>query len=162
MQNQLFSFLFLISFAFSISAQTQEAQKIDEFESVKCDEYLNRMDNAILNVTNTPNSKIYIFVYEGRVVSKTKYDSKGEFIGYDYVYPPFGLAKAKIRSMKEYLKMRKIPQENYIFVEAGFLENFKVEFWNVPKGASPPIPSPTLKKMKYRKGKPTGFCTGCC
>ena len=55
-----------------------------------------------------------------------------------------------------------MPQEKFVFVESGFLEDFKVELWNVPDGATPPKPTPTLKRMKYRKGKPVGFCLGGC
>ena len=160
MKKQLFIFLLLLAFSIIVFAQTQEAQKIDDFGTVACEEYLNKMNNNVFIVTNDPNSKIYIFVYEGKV-TKAKYDFKGKFLDYEYVYPPFGLAKAKIRSMKQYLKMRKISQASYVFVEAGFLENFKVEFWLVPSGATLPKPSPTLKKMRFRKGKPYGFCLDC-
>ena len=48
MKKQLFSLLLLISLSVIISAQTQEVQKIDEFGEVKCDEYLNKMDNTII------------------------------------------------------------------------------------------------------------------
>jgi hypothetical protein len=54
-----------------------------------------------------------------------------------------------------------VPQ-NFEFVVAGFRENFTVEFWIVPNGVTPPEPSPTLTKMKYRKGIPAKFCLGCC
>lgn len=161
MKKQLFSFLLLISFSIIVSAQTLEAQKIDEFGNVNCEGYLARMDNALLTAMNDPTSKIYVFVYEGNL-TKSKYDSNGKAIGFESSLPQMGLAKARISSMKKYLKMKKIPQEKFVFVEAGFLENFKVELWNMPDGATPPKPTPTLKKMKYRKGKPVGFCLGCC
>ena len=161
MKKQLFSLLLLISFSIVISAQTPAAQKIDEFGNVNCEGYLARMDNTFVSALNDPSSKIYVFVYEG-YLTKPKYDSNGKSIGYESALPQMGLAKARIRSMKQYLKLKNMPQEKFVFVEAGFLEDFKVELWNVPDGATPPKPTPTLKRMKYRKGKPVGFCLGCC
>ncbi|HQU84444.1 MAG TPA: hypothetical protein PKY59_15005, partial [Pyrinomonadaceae bacterium] len=74
-----------------------------------------------------------------------------------------GSAKAKIESMKKYISnVKKLSLENFSFIEAGFRENSTIVFWNVPKGAEPPKPTPTLKKMKYRKGKAKGFCLYCC
>ena len=161
MKKQFFSLLLLISSSIIVSAQTQEAQKIDEFGNINCEGYLARMDNTFLSALNDSSSKIYVFVYEGNL-TKPKYDSNGKAIGSESALPQMGLAKARISSMKQYLKMKKMPQEKFVFVEAGFLDNVKVELWNVPDGATPPKPTPTLKKMKYRKGKPVGFCLGCC
>lgn len=161
MKKQLFSLLLLLSLSIIVSAQTPEAQKIDEFANVNCEGYLARMDNIFISALSDPSSKIYVFVYEGKL-TKPKYDSTGKSIGYESALPQMGLAKARIRSMKQYLKMKNMPPEKFVFIEAGFLENFKVELWNVPDGATPPKPTPTLKKMKYRKGKPVGFCLGCC
>ena len=76
-------------------------------------------------------------------------------------FPTSGLAKAKTHSIKKLLAIRKIPAEKSVFIEAGVQENFTIEFWLVPAGAVPPKPTPTLAKMKYRKGKSYGFCLGC-
>ncbi len=51
------------------------------------------------------------------------------------------------------------PSEKIVFIEAGFREKLTIEFWLVPLGAEPPKPNPTLKKMKYQKGKPLDLCS---
>lgn len=64
--------------------------------------------------------------------------------------------------MKKYLANRGFPAERFVFVEAGLRENFTIEIWLVPGGAAPPTLAPTLTEMRFRKGKPRGFCTWCC
>lgn len=126
----------------------QEAQKIDDFENLICDDYLTRMHRVIDEIDDVSNSKIYFLVYEGK-----------EF-GF---YPRQGLAKAKIESIKELItKVRQMTLDKFIFVNAGFRENAKTEIWLVPTGATPPKPTPTVKKMKYRKGRAKGYCVVCC
>jgi hypothetical protein len=105
---------------------------------------------------NEQSSKIYVFVYEGKA---PKYKRNGE-LEKNSALPQRSLAKTKINSMKELLSYW-ASLENFVFVEAGFRENFKVEFWTVPNGVIPPKPAPTLTKMKYRRGTPEGFCTAC-
>lgn len=144
----------------SISGLSQEARKIDEFGSVQCEDYLARMDNVIVELGNNPSSRIYVFVYEGKT-QRYKYRN-GEDFTIESVLPQYALAKAKINSMKKLLSVRKVPIENFVLVSGGFRENFTVEFWLVPAGAKQPEPTPTLTKMRYRKGKPYGFCLGCC
>lgn len=152
----LLNFLLLISLFISVSAQTKEAMKLQEFNKVNCDEYLNRMDIAIAEAQNNPTSTIYVFVYEG--VEK-RYNSRKKKT--EAIPPIYGTAKAKIDSMKKWIsEVRGFSIENFIFLEAGFRESPTVEFWLVPVGAKPPKPSPTLEKIKYRKGKAKGFCLG--
>ena len=114
----------------------------------------------IIEQANNPDSKIYVFVYEGKVSQPIYKESK--LVGYKSLLPQYGLAKARIESMKKYLARKKVPVENYVFVNDGFREDFGVEIWMVPSDAKQPKPTPTLEKIKYRKGKPTGFCLGCC
>jgi hypothetical protein len=158
-QKFLLAIIFCL-FALSVFGQTREAQKLDEFGSIPCDEYLARADTMIAAQANNPGAMIHVFIYEGK--SKTPIYKKGELVSYKSSLPPFGLAKAKIDSMKKYLKRRKIPVENYVFANGGFREDFWVEIWVVPPGAEAPKPTSTVKKMKYRKGKASGFCTWCC
>ena len=147
--------LYLLVFVSTVFAQ--EAQKIEQFEIVSCEEYLSRMDNVFLAVSANLTSKICVFVYEGKELA---YSGKnGEF---KIFLPRFGQAKAKINSMIKRLSFIKRSANNLVFIEGGFRENLSVEFWLVPLGVEPPKPTPTLKKMKYRKGKPFGFCVGCC
>jgi hypothetical protein len=142
---------------FSLSAFSQEAQKIDEFENTPCDEYLGRIDVTIIQARDNSSSTVYVLIYEGKELKYNPRKNKTEL-----VFPNYGQAKAKIRSIKKYLASRKFPVKRYSFVQAGFRENLTVEIWLVPQGAMPPKPTPTLTKMKYRKGKPMGFCIDCC
>lgn len=146
--------LTLFFMCYCVSAFPQEATKIEEFEDVDCEMYLRSIEQVVAGLKNDPSSMMHVFVYEGRV-----------FRGYDdprLVAPNVGLAKAKIRSMRRWLRMRKFPLDRFLFINAGFREKFTVEFWLVPNGSLPPKPSPTLTKMRYRKGKAQGFCFGCC
>ncbi len=152
--------IFLASFfciLFCVSAYSQEAKKIDEFENINCEDYLSRMDSAINEAHNNPSSTIYVLIYEGKELKYNSRKNKTEL-----VFPNFGSAKAKIRSIKKYLLLRNFPAERFMFVKAGFRKNSTVEIWLVSAGAMPPKSAPTLMKMKYRKGKATGFCTWCC
>ena len=150
----------LVAFASSAFAQAEEMQKIDGYEDVQCEEYLAHMDLAFNVANNNPASKVYFFVYEGKTKKyKYKKDGSYELIS---VLPQYGLAKTKIRSMKKLIALRKISADRFVFIESGLRENFTVEVWHVPVGATAPKPTPTLTKIRYRKGRPIGFCLGCC
>lgn len=151
MKNLILIFLLLLPFAFSVSAQTDEARKVDEFESVNCDDYLARMDNFQIELSNNPTAKGYILIYEGKIPRQTN----TRFI---FVSPHSGEAKAYEKTMIRRMTFRKYDRQKIVFVEAGFREKLTVEFWVVPSNAEPPKPIPTLKKMKYQKGKPKDFC----
>ena len=151
------SISFLFCLMFGIAAFSQEPSKIDEFETLSCDDYLGRMDYTISEARKNPSSTIYVLIYEGK---ELKYNESKKKV--EQVFPNFGSAKAKIRSIKKWLLHREAPIERFSFVRAGFRENSTVEIWNVPDGALPPVPTPTLTKIKYRKGKAKGFCIDCC
>lgn len=143
----------LFCFLCGVSAFAQEAAQIfDSFEDVPCDDYLGRMDNGLITARANPSSRLYILIYEGKV----RYNRNESRL------PVFGSVEAKIRSIKKYLSIKKFPVRDVTFVKAGFREYASLEFWLAPPGAAPPKPTPTLTKMKYRKGKPAGFCTDCC
>lgn len=141
----------LFCILFCVSAFSQEAQKIDEFDSFNCEEYLARMDNFQNVLNNNPSAKGYILIYEGKLA---KYD-RGKIY---YVFPHFGEAKSYKRTMIRRMAFRKFDKARIVFVEAGFREKLTVEFWLVPPGSEQPQPTPTLTKMRYRKGKPQDFC----
>lgn len=131
----------------------QEAQKMDETGNLGCDDFISRIDNLIIGLNENPNSKGYIFVYEGNWM---KYNNEGQKT---YVLPHFGEAKKYISSMKIRFRFWKFPLvDRIVLVNAGFRKNFTLEFWIVPNGAIPPKATPTLTKMSYRKGKPKYFC----
>jgi len=155
MKTIFLTFLFCILFCFS--AFSQEAEQIDSFgDGITCEDYLARMDAVINQAHNNLSSNIFVLIYEGK---QLKYNRKNKT---ELIFPHYGLANAKIRSVKEYLSLRNAPAERFVFVKAGFREEFMVEIWLVPAGAIPPKSTPTLTKMRYRKGKAVGFCIGCC
>ena len=141
-------------------SQTSKAVKFDEFSSINCEEYLAKMDLAIIQARSNPTSKIIVHIYEGNVI-RYKYEKDGTHKTIS-VLPEYGLANAKIHSMKKYLSLRKVSLDQFHFVNAGFRKDFTVEMWLVPVEALEPELAPTLTKIKFRKGKPTGFCLGCC
>ena len=147
-----------LNLLFCVSSFAQEAEKIDEFPYINCEEYLARMDAALNKAHDNPSATIFVIIYEGKEQVYNYRKNKIEFF-----LPKIGAAKAKIRSMKAYIgNFRNFPLERFEFVEARFRENSTIEMWLVPNGAKPPKPTPTLTKMKYRKGKASGFCLGCC
>jgi hypothetical protein len=150
----------VILFTLPLFSQAKSPVSIDEFGSVSCEDYLSRMDSAIIQAANNPDAQIYVLVYEGKVSRYVK-DRRGKW-RIRVSNPEVGLAKAKIRSMRKYLDVRGYGERNFVFVSGGYRENFTVEMWLVPEGAEQPIPKPALTRMKYRKGKPDGFCLGCC
>lgn len=160
MKKLLFVLLISLFVEFSVFCQSPEARLFDEYgNSINCESYLSRADAMKIEQTNNPNSRIYIIVYEGK---ERKWDYSKENASFKTVLPQSGQAAATIRTMEQRLRLNKAPLQNYIFVNGGFREEFGVEIWLVPPGAALPKPTPTLKKMKYRKGKPKGFCLDCC
>lgn len=132
---------------------------LDEFGDVQCEDYLARMDSAIIEAQNNPSNKVFVIVYEGKLTQR-RYDRKGKSTTY-FVNPPVGTAKARIRSMKRYLELRGDPK-NFVFIEGGSRGEFLVRLYLIPSGVKLPEPFPTQKKIKFGKGKPKGFCPGCC
>lgn len=157
MKKQIISFLILLSFVFSISAQTNEAQKVDEFGDMDCEDVLAKLGNLAVERSSEPNLTAFIIVYEGKFINS--YLNKKGQIFKKYELPMFGEAIARTQSMQLRLARWNYPMNKFYFIDGGFRENFTVEFWIVPKGVTPPKPTPTLEEMKYRKGKTGDFCT---
>ncbi|HEY0050340.1 MAG TPA: hypothetical protein VGB68_13680 [Pyrinomonadaceae bacterium] len=147
----------LFCFLCVVPAFSQEAQIFDSFAALNCDDYLGRMDNVFVAARANPSTGFYVLIYEG---DELAYNARKNEI--ELMLPAYGSADAKIRSIKKYMSIRKLPVNRFTFVKAGFRENAAVEIWTVPSGAPTPKPTPTITKMKYRKGKPVGFCTDCC
>jgi hypothetical protein len=132
--------------------------KFYEFGNVNCEEYLATKDAFLSTLFRTPNTKAYVMVYEGKLPTEYEYDKNGKSVPTKYLLPSRGEAKSRIRTMKRHLAFRRYPADKIVFVEAGFREDYTVEFWLVPDDSEPLKPTPTLKQMKYRKGKPVDFC----
>ncbi len=156
--------MILLSFAFSVSAQEKEARQIDAFGSLTCDDLISRLDILANEVNNLPKSKGYIIVYdlnssEGKYI-KYKFNSQGS-LGptNETILPMFAQsAYATDYMRKQMLYFRRYPKENFLFISGGYRELYTVELWLVPHGTMLK-PTPTLTKMKYQKGKASGFCT---
>lgn len=135
--------LSLFSFAFG-----QEARKIDEFGDLSCCDLTSRIGNIFEEVRNLENSKGYIIIYNGKLTYATQKP----------LYPRLNQGKAEIENIKTRIKFYNFEENRIVFIDGGFREKFTVELWLVPNGVTPPKPTPTLKKMKYRKGKAEPSC----
>jgi hypothetical protein len=140
-----------------VYAFSQEAKMIDEFGRITCESYLLRMDQAIQTARENPEAKVYIVIYEGKVIVSTGRRKKPTIL-----YPIVGSVRAKIRSIRKLISTRDVPIDKFVFIDGGFRAEPIVEIWLAPTGEGPPKPTPTVKKLRFRKGKASGFCTGCC
>lgn len=149
--------LFLISFVFltvaSAFAQSATAEKIDDFGELQCEDLRGRLDNFLVQLRNQPMAKGVVIVYEGKY-SRPIYVRQTSQPNYKDYLPTVGEARYRMRVMTDHFKFRKFPADRISMIDGGFRENFTVEFWIVPAGAELPKATPTLDKIKYRKGKP--------
>jgi hypothetical protein len=150
-------FLVLLFLLPAFAAFSQEARKIDEFENIPCDEYLGTIDNALETASKEPKSTLYFLFYEGKVLDYNRRTKETEFM-----FPVIGEIDAKIRATRGLVIRRKFPAGHFRFMKAGIREKATVEIWLVPAGAKEPTATPTLTKMKHRKGKAQVFCANCC
>lgn len=141
---------------FCVSAFSQEAKKIDEFGDIHCDDLKARIDYLLTEIETNKNSKGYVFVYEGKVYSPIYNENRKR------VLPRVGEANTRIELLKKYFKFRQYSLKNLVFVNGGFRENLIIEFWIVPQNAEIPKASPTLEKLKHRKGKAPKLIMGDC
>jgi hypothetical protein len=149
--------LLIIIFLLPANAYSQEAFKLDEFGNLPCDDYLGRMDSIFAESERNPTAKLYILLYEGKVPTYNERTKRTEL-----KRPIVGLAEARIRSIKRYADYRGFPKERLAFMKAGFRDESAFEAWIVPPGVTPPTPSKTVPKMRYRPGKAVGYCIDCC
>jgi hypothetical protein len=175
MKKQFLIFLFLLSLAASVSAQTKEARKIDEFGFKQCGEFNARVDVILQTYINDSDSKIYVIYYEEKSHNVLKKTKTGEKIAQEN--PRRGNALNRAKEIVLYAEARKndylkyikesgnnstiSPKiksavENIVLIDGGYREEFIQEIWIVPNGAKAPIPTPTLqeKDIKFAKGKP--------
>lgn len=152
MKKQILIFLFLLSFAFDVAAQLEEPRKVDEFESIQCEDLRTRLDSFLVEIQNNPQSKGFVIVYEGKYSSYI-YNRSG-ISKRKYHLPTFGEANYRTQVFLKHFQFRQFQSDKYLFIDGGFRENHSVELWIVPDTAKPPKPTPTLSNIKYRKGKP--------
>lgn len=150
------------SFAF---AQIEKTGKFDEFGRIPCGDFLARMHGLFVELTNSPDTKLYIVYYGARyrrklIWSRTAKDHAA--IKLEYAHRDDGLSWAK--SIPLYLtsetgfpsEMRNSLKNRFVLVNGGFRENTELELWIVSKGDAEPKPTPTTseKNIKFRKDKP--------
>ncbi len=168
MKKHFLSLFISLLFIVSVSAQTNEARKIDEFGRIPCDEFMARMDSVFITLKDSPDSKIYVIYYGGRYRRTTSGRNKNtrsyESTKLDYPHRKDGLNRAKSIPLflTTYASYPTTPQnllkDKIILIDGGFRENIEVEIWLVPKDATLPKPAPTIdgKDIKFREDRPYG------
>lgn len=148
--KNLISILFLC-LAFTASAYSQEARKIDNFSKIACGEFQMRMDNILAELQNSPDSKIYVLYYGGRYrreYSQWNQESrKYEKLNLKYPHPDDGInwAKAIPLFFENYIprkEFRDFVRDKIILINGGYREQTEVDIWIVPKNVK--LPEPTL------------------
>lgn len=84
-----------------------------------------RISGFVKVLRKKPTAKAYVIVYPG-----------GEY--------QVKLAKALLRRSGEHLKEKRIASSRIVLLEGGFREYNMAELFIVPKGAVPPVPTPTV------------------
>ena len=111
------------------------ARLIDRFGSLKTANRNARLDDFALQMQNDPTTEGYIFAYAGRKDVK-------------------GAAATSLIKMKNYLAgTRGIELTRIVIVDLGIREVPTTELWIVPRGSTPPSPSPPAAKKKTVKKK---------
>lgn len=169
MKKQIWTFLFLLAFAFSISAQEKEAVKIDELGLVACGQFSAQMDRIFVKLQKSPNSKLYIIYYGGRYRKEySKWNSQTR--SYDekklkYPHREDGLNWAKsiplfLTTERNYaIEFHNRMKNNIVLINGGFREDTKAEIWLVPKNTKSPLPTPTIREenVKFRADEPVSI-----
>jgi hypothetical protein len=134
-----------------------QARKIDEMGQIRNAEICSRLDSLAFQLQANPDDRAYIIFYGGRKYLQFFYDRKKQDIVSKEVPAKRGEAQLRLLKWDDYLTFfRKIEKSRFEIINGGYREKFTVEFWLVPKGAKPPIPTPTLteKDIKFGKGRP--------
>lgn len=114
----------------------------DEFGDVNCENEMARLDNFAFQLQNDPSAKGLIVIYGGR-----------QFRGR---LPKQGEADSRAARLKLYLVGRRgIPKDQIMVVNWGYTEEWHVQLWIVPRGATIPDRERTIpiNEIKFRKGK---------
>jgi hypothetical protein len=124
------------------SAALAPTRKFDEFGDTNCEDEMARLDNFAVALLGDPTSKGVMIFYGGR-----------RFRGR---LPKRGEAAARAARLKPYLVQRRgVPAAQVLLIDGGYIDEYRVEFWITPPGASLPTAHPTIPagQIKFRKGK---------
>lgn len=134
----------IILFAFGVAISQSSGIigcAFDSFGDINCEDEMARLDNFAIQLQNDPSSKGLIVFYGGR-----------RFRGR---LPKQGEAEARAARLKPYLVERRgIAKDQVMVVGWGYSEEWYVQLWIVPRGATIPDRWPTIpaKEIKFRKG----------
>lgn len=99
---------------------------MDEYGDIRFNDEKARLDNLAVELQNGPDATGHIICYAGRRARA-------------------GEARARCERAKNYLiSERGIEPSRVVTVDGGHRENLTVSFWAVPRGVTPPTPSPTV------------------
>lgn len=142
MRKLLFICMILQAFAVAVGAQSfsqtddsenlspsEKAEKFDEFGSLPECELGARVDSFILRLHNNPGSTGYMIFYKGKDILPARLNSN-----------------FNERLTRDYIRLRRFDPSRVVFVSGGFHENSATEFWIVPPGVEPPVPTDTMAK----------------
>jgi len=105
---------------------------IDEYGNIHWEDEKARLDNLAIELQSDPMAKGYITCYGGRVGRA-------------------GEARRRCARAKGYVSgYRHVPAEQIVTVDGGYREKLTVSLWVVPRGATPPQPSPTVDAAEVR------------
>lgn len=94
----------------------------DIFESKSRDDDKARFDNCVLRLQETPNSQIYVILYQGTTKGSLNVDR---------------LSK---QTLDYFVKTRGVDPRQIVITKWGSRPRTTVEVWIVPPGAQPPVP----------------------
>jgi hypothetical protein len=123
-------------------------QIFDSFGDICCNDEKAHLDNFAVAILAQPDSQGYIIFYGGRRQSYPYCHSRQRLQRH-------GDAQARAARLKPYLvNLRGLDPARVIVIDGGYREAWTAELWIVPKGATPPTPSPTVqpKDIRYRRG----------
>lgn len=116
------------------------ARKMDEYGKLPPNEQKKRLDNFAIELMNDPTAQGYVIVYGGRTGQATEAQTAARKIQTDVV------------------KTTGLPANRLVLMNGGYREEFAVELWLAPTGATPPEPTPTISESEIKSSntkKPT-------
>ncbi|HKC65675.1 MAG TPA: hypothetical protein VKB86_18685 [Pyrinomonadaceae bacterium] len=126
-----------LAFTTTNASSAQVDQAFDEFSGFNCEDVQAHLDNFAVALRQNQNSQGYIIVYGG------KYSWRGE-------------TQAMVNASRKYLEeTRGIAKERFIIIDGGYREQTTMQLWMIPKGATAPAATPTVKRkdVRFKRGR---------